>query len=81
MAVHEDGAAGRRQEGPDGAAAGVDPLDAVSCATGILMERYGCDAEAAAERLAEWSRDTAIDVPLVAAWLIDDVSVLWRRDP
>ncbi|MEJ2861146.1 ANTAR domain-containing protein [Actinomycetospora flava] len=82
MALHEDGTPDQRQAHPiEMPAAAVDPFDAVSCATGILMERYGCDAEAAAQRLADWSRDTAIDVPLVAAWLIDDISAIWRRNP
>ncbi|GAA4931001.1 ANTAR domain-containing protein [Actinomycetospora succinea] len=57
----------------------IDRPDVISCATGILMERYGCDAEGAIDRLVAWSRETDIGIPLVAAWLIDDVSAVWRR--
>jgi AmiR/NasT family two-component response regulator len=46
--------------------------DAISCATGILMERYGCDARSASDRLVEWSQDIHIDVVDVAVHLIAD---------
>lgn len=64
---------------PQSSTTAQEPPDTVSCATGILMERYGCDVETAAERLAQWSRETDIAVPLVAAWLVDDVGAMWHR--
>jgi len=76
----EDAAPDEAPPALDSPEVAIAPLDAVSCAIGILMQRYGCDVEGAAERLAQWSRETAIDVPLVAAWLIDDVSALWHRE-
>ncbi|PVZ10840.1 ANTAR domain-containing protein [Actinomycetospora cinnamomea] len=48
--------------------------DVISCATDILMRRYGCDVEEAGSKLRDWSRETNLGVLTVAAWLIEDAA-------
>lgn len=50
-----------------------DARDTISCATGILMERYDWDAKDASDQLIEWSKETKIAVPDIAARLIAGV--------
>ncbi|MEJ2890168.1 ANTAR domain-containing protein [Actinomycetospora aeridis] len=65
---------------PDAPGSAQDSRDAISCATGILMERYGCDLTTATERLVAWSRDTDIEIALIAAWLIADLTATWNGE-
>lgn len=53
---------------------GPGPTDVVSCATGILMERYGWTADDAGARLVDWSRRTEVGVLDISVWLMEDAA-------
>lgn len=50
------------------------PPHAVSSATSILMERYGCCEDEATEYLIDWSLRTGVGLTDVVAWLIKDAT-------